>query len=125
MLAELTCQRAELQDGQSVLELGCGWGSVCLYIANCYPNSQVTAVSNSRTQKEFIEQQSKLRGLANLTILTADVAHFQAPSTYDRIVSVEMFEHMKNYGVSKHSAGQSTSLESIPHSEGNALCLAY
>ena len=95
--ADLTCQRASLEDGQSVLELGCGWGSVCLYIARRYPSSSVTAVSNSKTQREFIQGQCQLRGISNLTVLTADVATFTAPAAYDRIVSVEMFEHMKNY----------------------------
>ena len=96
---ELTCQRASLTDGQSVLELGCGWGSVGLFIASKYPNSRVTAVSNSKTQRQFIEGQCRSRNISNLTVLTADVAHFQAPGTYDRVVSVEMFEHMKNYKV--------------------------
>ena len=82
-----------------MLELGCGWGSVCLYIASQYPKSQVTAVSNSRTQRDFIQGQCQLRSIKNLTVLTADVADFQAPTTYDRVVSVEMFEHMKNYQV--------------------------
>ena len=97
--AELTCRRADLQDGQAVLELGCGWGSVCLYIAAQYPKSRVTAVSNSTTQREFIQDQCKQRGYTNLTVITADVTNFKPPATYDRIVSIEMFEHMKNYKV--------------------------
>lgn len=91
------CERAELVDGLSVLELGCGWGSLSLYMAAKYPNSSITAVSNSRTQKEHIDGQAKVRGITNLTVITADMVEFQAPGTYDRVVSVEMFEHMKNY----------------------------
>ncbi|KAK9806412.1 hypothetical protein WJX73_003375 [Symbiochloris irregularis] len=96
-MLDLTCERAGLQNGQTVLELGCGWGSVSLYMASQYPNSQITAVSNSKTQREFIQGQCKQRGIRNLEIITADVANFEAPGKYDRVVSVEMFEHMKNY----------------------------
>jgi cyclopropane-fatty-acyl-phospholipid synthase len=96
MLA-LTCDRADLADGQRVLELGCGWGSLSLWMAEKYPNSQITGVSNSRTQKEHIDTEAAQRGLKNLTILTCDMNIFEAPATYQRVVSVEMFEHMKNY----------------------------
>lgn len=98
MLA-LTCERAELADGQSVLELGCGWGSLSLWMAEQYPNSQITSVSNSRTQKEFIDAEAQKRGLHNLTIITANMIHFPGvgEGVFDRCVSVEMFEHMKNY----------------------------
>jgi cyclopropane-fatty-acyl-phospholipid synthase len=96
MLA-LTCERAELADGQRVLELGCGWGSLSLWMAEKYPNSQITAVSNSRTQKEHIDAEAARRGFKNLTIITCDMNVFEAPATYERVVSVEMFEHMKNY----------------------------
>ena len=94
MLA-LYCQRAELSDGQAVLELGCGWGSLSLFIAAAYPKSKVTAVSNSKTQKEFIMGQAAQRGLDNLNVITANMIDFAAPGVYDRIVSIEMFEHMK------------------------------
>lgn len=99
-MLELCCQRARLKDGQSVLELGCGWGSMSLYMAKKYPHSRIKAVSNSRTQKEYIDAQAKKRGLGNLTIITADVVHFSPDETdsFDTVVSVEMFEHMKNYG---------------------------
>ncbi len=93
----LTCQRAELADGQRILELGCGWGSLSLWMAEKYPGAQITGVSNSRTQKLHIDAEAARRGLANLTILTCDMNVFEAPATYDRCVSVEMFEHMKNY----------------------------
>ena len=96
MLA-LTCSRAELSNGIRILELGCGWGSLSLWMAEKYPASQITGVSNSRTQKEHIDAQASLRGLKNLTILTADINDLDLTATFDRVVSVEMFEHMKNY----------------------------
>ena len=96
MLA-LTCERARLAQGQQVLELGCGWGSLSLYMAKEFPRSRITAVSNSRTQKDFIDARAKEHGLYNLQVITSDVNRFDAPSTYDRVVSVEMFEHMRNY----------------------------
>ena len=96
-MLELTCQRARLADGQQVLELGCGRGSLSLYMAETFPNSRVTAVSNSRTQKQFIDARAAERGLSNLQVITADMNGFEAPDAYDRVVSVEMFEHMRNY----------------------------
>lgn len=96
MLA-LTCERAELSDGQRVLELGCGWGSLSLWMAENYPKSRITAVSNSAPQREFILARAAERGLTNLEVLTRDMNEFHAPGSYDRVVSVEMFEHMRNY----------------------------
>jgi len=96
MLA-LTCERAHLQNGQNVLELGCGWGSLSLYMSAKFPESQFTVVSNSATQKIFIDETAKQRGLQNLTVLTADMNAFTIADTFDRVVSVEMFEHMRNY----------------------------
>jgi cyclopropane-fatty-acyl-phospholipid synthase len=98
MLA-LTCERAGLADGQAVLELGCGWGSATLWMAERYPNSRITAVSNSRTQKQFIDGRAAARGLRNVEVLTRDVnvLEFPAHTRFDRAVSVEMFEHMRNY----------------------------
>jgi cyclopropane-fatty-acyl-phospholipid synthase len=96
MLA-LTCERAELADGQQVLELGCGWGSLSLYMAARYPKSTFKVVSNSRTQKQYIDDQAKQRGITNLTVITADMNTFSIDEQFDRIVSVEMFEHMRNY----------------------------
>eukprot|EP00195_Chlamydomonas_chlamydogama_P012777 CAMPEP_0202892108 /NCGR_PEP_ID=MMETSP1392-20130828/1933_1 /ASSEMBLY_ACC=CAM_ASM_000868 /TAXON_ID=225041 /ORGANISM="Chlamydomonas chlamydogama, Strain SAG 11-48b" /LENGTH=354 /DNA_ID=CAMNT_0049575989 /DNA_START=138 /DNA_END=1202 /DNA_ORIENTATION=+ len=93
----LYVQRAELVDGQDVLELGCGWGSMSLFMAAAFPNSRITAVSNSRTQREFIMGQAKERGITNLQVITANMVDFKPPGTYDRVVSIEMFEHMKNY----------------------------
>jgi cyclopropane-fatty-acyl-phospholipid synthase len=97
MLA-LSCKRAELSDGQDVLELGCGWGSLTLWLAEKYPASRITGVSNSSTQKAHIEEEAARRGLGNIRIITADMNDFDAgDSAFDRVVSVEMFEHMKNY----------------------------
>ena len=96
MLA-LTSERARLTDGQDVLELGCGWGSLSLWMAERYPASRITAVSNSRTQKLFIDGEIARRGLTNLRIVTADMRTFDPGASFDRIVSVEMFEHMRNY----------------------------
>ena len=92
MLA-LTCERANLRDGQDVLELGCGWGSLSLYMARRFPHSRIVGVSNSATQRAFIEQ----RRPANLEVLTADMNEFDSGRRYDRIVSVEMFEHMRDW----------------------------
>jgi cyclopropane-fatty-acyl-phospholipid synthase len=96
MLA-LTCQRARIEDGQRILELGCGWGSLSLWLAEHYPNARITGVSNSRTQRHHIENQCAQRGIRNLTILTCDMNRFDIEQRFDRVVSVEMFEHMKNY----------------------------
>jgi cyclopropane-fatty-acyl-phospholipid synthase len=93
----ITCERAGIRDGMSVLDLGCGWGSLSLWIARHYPSSRVIAVSNSNPQRRFIEAEARRKGLDNLTVITADMNHFGAPGRYDRIVSVEMFEHMRNY----------------------------
>ncbi len=97
VMLELTCTRAELSNGQEVLELGCGWGSLSLFMAKKYPASSFTVVSNSATQKAHIDQQAKLQGITNLTVITADMNVFNIDKTFDRVVSVEMFEHMRNY----------------------------
>ncbi len=96
-MLELTCQRADLKNGQHVLELGCGWGSLSLFMARKYPESKFTVVSNSKTQKIYIDEQAKLRGLDNLTVITADINTFTINDLFDRVVSVEMFEHLRNY----------------------------
>jgi cyclopropane-fatty-acyl-phospholipid synthase len=98
MLA-LTCQRARVGNGQRILELGCGWGSLSLWMAANYPGAKITAVSNSRTQKEYIDAQARERGLGNLEVITRDVNVLAFPEDrkFDRVVSVEMFEHMRNY----------------------------
>jgi cyclopropane-fatty-acyl-phospholipid synthase len=92
MLA-LTCERAEVEDGMRILDLGCGWGSFTLYAAERFPDTRITAVSNSRRQREWIEA----RAPANVEVLTMDVNELSLDGRFDRIVSVEMFEHMRNY----------------------------
>ncbi len=94
---EATCEHADLKDGQRVLELGCGWGSLSLFMAARYPNAQITAVSNSRSQRAYIEGQAAQRGLTNLRVITANMLDFTTDDRFDRIVSVEMFEHMSNW----------------------------
>ena len=96
-MLELTCERAELQNGQTVLELGCGWGSLSLFMAAKYPQSKFTVVSNSRTQKIYIDEEARKRNVNNLTVITVNINDFKPEQIYDRVVSVEMFEHMRNY----------------------------
>jgi cyclopropane-fatty-acyl-phospholipid synthase len=131
-MLQLTCERAQLADGQNILELGCGWGSLTLWMAEHFPNCRITAVSNSASQRAFIESQAVQRGLRNVRIVTADMNDFDASSLdghgdavplltnapagtsrdgqsrldanssddfhrFDRVVSVEMFEHMRNW----------------------------
>ncbi|MEO8003510.1 MAG: cyclopropane-fatty-acyl-phospholipid synthase family protein [Betaproteobacteria bacterium] len=95
-LAE-TCKRAGLSNGQDVLELGCGWGSLTLWMAEHYPGSRITAVSNSNSQRRHIEAEAARRGLGNVRVVTCDMNRFAPADRYDRIVSVEMFEHMRNW----------------------------
>lgn len=97
---DLVVQRADIQSDQDVLDLGCGWGSFTLFAAGRFPESRFTAISNSRTQRAFIEEQARERGLNNVRVITADANTLtEVPGTYDRIVSIEMFEHMKNYEI--------------------------
>jgi len=97
-MLKLYGERAGLADGQNILELGCGWGSLTLWMAASYPAASITAVSNSASQREHIEAEARARGLDNVQIITADVNHFTPPDEhYDRIISIEMFEHMRNY----------------------------
>ncbi len=96
MLA-LSCQRAELRDGMTVLDLGCGWGSLSIWIAEHYPNTRVTAVSNSKLQREFILARCHQLGLENVEVVTADVNRFVPTSRFDRVMSIEMFEHIRNH----------------------------
>lgn len=96
-MLELTCERALLEDGQDILELGCGWGSLTMWMAEHYPNSRITAVSNSAPQREFLEQRFRERGVTQVTVLTRDMNEFEPEGDFDRIVSVEMFEHMRNW----------------------------
>ncbi|MEO8855844.1 MAG: cyclopropane-fatty-acyl-phospholipid synthase family protein, partial [Burkholderiaceae bacterium] len=92
-----TCVRAGIANGQSVLELGCGWGSLTLWIAQRYPDSRITALSNSHSQRELIQDEAARRGLSNVCVLTRDINVFDTQKRFDRVVSVEMFEHLRNW----------------------------
>jgi cyclopropane-fatty-acyl-phospholipid synthase len=92
-----TAAHADLLDGQRILELGCGWGSLSLWMARTYPNARITAVSNSASQRAFILARAQEQGLGNLEVITCDMNDFEAPGVFDRVVSVEMFEHMANW----------------------------
>ncbi len=94
---ETTVARAGIEDGMRVLDMGCGWGSVSLYLAQRFPNSSIVSVSNSSSQREYIVKTANERGLQNIEVIVADMNDFEAPGTFDRIVSVEMFEHMRNF----------------------------
>lgn len=97
-MLSLTCERAELADGMDILELGCGWGSLSLWMARHYPNARITAVSNSAPQRSWIMQQASMAGIKNLNVITTDINDFAIDQTFDRVVSVEMFEHLRNHG---------------------------
>jgi cyclopropane-fatty-acyl-phospholipid synthase len=101
VMLSMYCERAGLADGMSIVDLGCGWGSVTLFVAAKYPNARVTSISNSNSQREFIMSVAKQRGLSNIQVLTGDINVFDLPAalhgTADRVISIEMFEHMKNY----------------------------
>ena len=92
-----TCEHAGLADGQRILELGCGWGSLSLWMAERYPAAQIISVSNSASQRSEIEARARHAGFANLEVVTADMNDFAARGQFDRVVSVEMFEHMSNW----------------------------
>jgi cyclopropane-fatty-acyl-phospholipid synthase len=98
----LTCERAQISNGMDILELGCGWGSLTLWMAERYSHAKITAVSNSHPQREFIAAQCRERGIRNVEIITADMNAFDATKRFDRVVSVEMFEHMRNYELLLH-----------------------
>ena len=93
----ITCERAALQDGMRILELGCGWGSLSLWMASEYPNARIVAISNSASQRAHIVAEAGRRGLGNLEVRTLDMNAFQPFDVFDRVVSVEMFEHMRNW----------------------------
>jgi cyclopropane-fatty-acyl-phospholipid synthase len=98
-MLDLTLERAQIADGMDVLELGCGWGSVTLAMAERFRHARITAVSNSRLQKDTIDRRARERGLGNVQVITADMNDFDIDRRFDRVVSVEMFEHMRNYEV--------------------------
>ncbi len=95
----LTCEHAQLQDGQAILELGCGWGSLSLWMAERYPRASILAISNSNSQREYIMHQANIRGLLNLEVRTCDINDFSPDRLFDRVVSVEMFEHVRNHAL--------------------------
>ena len=96
-MLKLSSKRASLSDGQEVLELGCGWGSLTFHIAQNFPNSKITAVSNSNDQRQFIEKKCEKLKIKNIKVITADMNDFSIDKEFDRVVSIEMFEHMRNY----------------------------
>jgi cyclopropane-fatty-acyl-phospholipid synthase len=97
LMLALTCERAQIADGMDILDLGCGWGSLALWMAESYPNSQVTGVSSSVSQRKYIERQASGRRLSNLKIITADIREFRIDKKFDRVVSIEFFERLRNY----------------------------
>ncbi|MDZ4805457.1 MAG: cyclopropane-fatty-acyl-phospholipid synthase family protein [Candidatus Eisenbacteria bacterium] len=96
-MLQLSCERAGIEDGQEILELGCGWGSLTLWMAERYPNSNIVAVSNSSSQRKHLVAEAARRGLTRVQVLTADMTDFETSHQFDRVVSVEMLEHMRNY----------------------------
>lgn len=95
---DLTVKRAGIVDGMQVLDLGCGWGSLSLWIAERFPNCSITSVSNSSSQRDFIRRQAEERSLTNVEVIVSDMNEFATSKQFDRVISVEMFEHMRNYG---------------------------
>ena len=98
-MLDLYCQRAEIKNEQNILDLGCGWGSFTLYAANKFPGSHFTAVSNSSTQKKYIDEMVFKYKLRNVTTMTEDINQLKLDQSYDRIISIEMFEHVRNYQI--------------------------
>ena len=96
-MLELYIERADIQEGHDILDLGCGWGSFSLYVAEKYPSVSITAVSNSKDQIAFIQNEAKRRGLFNIKASKMDVNNLDLDNKFDRIVSIEMFEHLRNY----------------------------
>ena len=92
-----TCERAGIENGQTILDFGCGWGSLSLWMAEHFPDSRIVSVSNSSSQREFIERRASVQGLRNVEVRTADVNDFEPHRQFDRVVSVEMFEHVRNH----------------------------
>jgi len=96
-MLSMYCEKAEIVDGMHLMDLGCGWGSFTLFAAKRFPKCKITSVSNSATQREFIETEAKKRGLTNIQVITCDINKFDTELRFDRIITIEMFEHMKNY----------------------------
>ncbi len=96
-MMDLFCRRAEVENGMEILELGCGWGSLAIWLAHKYRNCRILAVSNSSTQREYMEERCRRMELNNVEVITVDIARFSTDRTFDRVLSVEMFEHVRNY----------------------------
>ncbi|MBY0449627.1 MAG: cyclopropane-fatty-acyl-phospholipid synthase family protein [Cyanobacteria bacterium] len=98
-MLQLSCDRAQIEDGQRILDLGCGWGSMSLWLAEKYPQAKITGLSNSRSQKAYIDSVAQAKGFKNLEIITGNIVDFdfEGSPQFDRVISIEMFEHMKNY----------------------------
>ena len=96
-MLDLVCKRAGIEDGQKIMDLGCGWGSFSLYAAMRFPNAHITAVSNSNNQRNYIEEKARQKGIRNLQVITCDINDLALEEKFDRVVSIEMFEHMRNY----------------------------
>ena len=96
-MLDLTITRADISDGQTILELGCGWGAITLAMAERFPNSKIVAISNSPEQRNFILNKAKNKNINNIEVRTHNVAELELSERFDRVVSVEMFEHMRNY----------------------------
>ena len=96
-MLDLTVRRAGLVDGMDILELGCGWGSLTLYMAERFPASNIKAVSNSNNQREFIEARARSHGLSNIQVVTSDINEYRTTDVFHRVISIEMFEHLRNY----------------------------
>ena len=96
-MLELYIERANIKDGHKILDLGCGWGSFSLYIAKKYPNTNITSVSNSSDQITYIKNEAQKRGLPNIKAYRMDVNSLELNTQFDRIISIEMFEHLRNY----------------------------
>ena len=96
-MLDLTIERSDIKDGMNILELGCGWGSLTCYMGNLFPKARITAVSNSHDQKKYIDSKCKKLGLKNIQVITSDMNIFNTNESFDRVISIEMFEHMRNY----------------------------
>lgn len=96
-MLRIVCSRSEIEDGQSILDLGCGLGSLTLHLGQCYPHSRILGLSNSNAQREFILTRARERGLNNIEVITSDINDFESGARFQRVISIEMFEHMKNY----------------------------
>lgn len=96
-MLDLYAERGQFKDGQEILELGCGWGSITLYLAEKYPNANITAISNSHSQRRYITAQAEAKGFRHVKVLTCDINDLKLEQQFDRVISIEMFEHVRNY----------------------------